>query len=91
MHKREDSVAAALFEVIVIVIALLLYAWMGADKREYRAARYVVCAGDTLDGLYYRYGGGDYHRWRYEMKKANNMTDSGLYIGNEITVLEAEQ
>lgn len=87
MHKREDSVAAALFGVIVIVIALLLYAWMGADKREYRAARYVVCAGDTLDGLYYRYGGGALEKWRYDMKKVNGMSESGLYIGDEIIVL----
>lgn len=82
------------WKIVATVVGLMLAAFLisillgwTSRKPQYREARYIVEAGDTLDGLYYRYGGGDYHRWRYEVKERNGMEDSGLLAGDEIVIL----
>lgn len=89
-RRRQETVDALVSLLIVVLIALLFYIFFRVDRTSYFAESYVVCRGDTLDGLYYRYGGGNLERWRYEMKKANGMETSGLSAGEEIILLRAE-
>lgn len=86
--KQHDDLKAAIIILGILSILFIFYFLRGLSNRaEYVAAPYTVVAGDTLDGLYYQYGGGNLEEWRYEMKKVNGMTESGLYAGDEIVVL----
>ena len=86
--KKHDDLTTLIIVLGILSILFIFYflrGWTG--RAEYVAAPYTVVAGDTLDGLYYQYGGGDYRRWRYEVKRLNGMEDSGLYAGDEIVIL----
>lgn len=86
--KKHDDLMAAIIVLGILSILFILYflrGWTG--RAEYVTAPYTVVAGDTLDGLYYRYGGGNLSKWRYEVKRLNGMEDSGLYTGDEIIIL----
>lgn len=91
MKKQEEKdVIKALVIMLLIVtaafIVVLLCGWTSQEVK-YQEFTYTVQCGDTLDGLYYEYGGGNLEKWRYDMKERNGMTQSGLFAGEEIVVL----
>lgn len=83
----KDVLTAAIFALLIASVAVLLFIRISADKPCYSRMEYVVQDGDTLDGLYYRFGGGGLERWRYLVRIENDMNDSCLYTGEEIIVL----
>ena len=86
--KKHDDLKAAIIILGILSILFIFYFLHGwAGRAEYVAAPYTVVAGDTLDGLYYQYGGGGLEKWRHEVRKINRMEDSCLYIGDEILIL----
>lgn len=89
-RKRKEVGDIFMSAVLLVLLALTLYMLFGIDRTSYSTEAYTVRFGDTLDSLYYRYGGGNLERWRYEMKKANNMETSGLVAGEQIVVLSAK-
>lgn len=89
--KKHDDLTTLIIVLGILSILFIFYflrGWTG--RAEYVAAPYTVMAGDTLDGLYYQYGGGSLPKWRYEVKQLNGMEDSGLYAGDEIVILVEE-
>ena len=86
-NDNKETLIAAVVVLLIVTVSFLLYLYFSGSSEPYSEMRYTVQCGDTLDGLYYRYGGGALEKWRYDMKKVNGMSESGLYIGDEIIVL----
>lgn len=88
MTKRKS--AKRMNKTAIFIIVLLMLALMSsryATEPKLVPIQYTVKKGDTLDGLYYKYGAGNLEKWRYEVKQLNNMQYSGLYTGESIIIL----
>ncbi len=91
--KKQDkqfiALATALMIGLLILIAVLFRC--AIKEEELTPEPYTVCYGDSLDKLYYEFGGGNLEKWRYEVKKLNDMEESGLYEGDEIVILVSKE
>ncbi len=87
--KQFTALATALMIGLLILIVVLLRC--AAKDEEFTPEPYTVRYGDSLDKLYYEFGSGNLEKWRYEVKKLNNMETSGLYAGDEIIILVSKE
>ncbi len=88
MQRRKN--VKRINKTAIFIITLLMLALMSnrcATRLELVPVQYTVVKGDTLDGLYYKYGAGNLEKWRYDVKRLNNMEYSGLHIGESIVIL----
>lgn len=71
---------------ILFIIVLLLVGFR--KDKPYIIMDHVVQSGDTLDGLYYQYADSSVSllKWRYEVKRLNGMTESGIFEGDVVRV-----
>ena len=90
--KKEDKEFIALAVVIMSGLLIFIILFLSiSDKEEFAELPYTVRYGDSLDKLYYEFGGGSLEKWRYEVKKLNGMEESGLYTGDEIIILVSKE
>lgn len=87
--KRQDKRLVAFVVGAIMGLLIFLLIFLRCDtKEDFIAQPYTVRYGDCLDKLYYEFAGtGNLEKWRYEVKKLNDMEESGLYEGEEIVIL----
>lgn len=92
MKKQDKRLVAFVIGVIIGLLIFLLIFLCCDTKEKFIAQPYTVRYGDCLDKLYYEFAGtGNLEKWRYEVKKLNNMEESGLYEGDEIVILVSKE
>lgn len=81
--RRFFSFIAAVFLFILSFITAT--SAHGFKEREYRTI--IVKKGDTLWDIASEYSKGyDIRKYIYEIKKANNLPDSSIYMGQELKI-----
>lgn len=92
MKKQDIKLTVFVIGIMLGLILLSLIVFRCGDKEDFITQPYTVCYGDSLDKLYYEFAGtGNLEKWRYEVKKLNDMEESGLYEGEEIVILVSKE
>ncbi len=91
VNKRKFIQALLISILLILIISFCLFRVFGSNREEVEATqiKYTVCRGDTLWNIAqeYKQDNQDIRDYIYEVKKINNMTDSCLYEGQVINII----
>jgi hypothetical protein len=93
---KKDTIAnivTAIIIILAIVVTVIIVITKDAKTAQlWKESRQIVphniCAGDTLNGLYYQYNpqGIDIGPWVEQVKELNNMSSSDIYVGDKLLI-----
>ena len=80
-NKRKRK--AAIWMTCIVVLAIIIWRPVSGEMNR-QTISVTVKAGQGIDDLYALYGEGDLRRFRYEVRKANGLADSGIRAGQTL-------